>query len=514
MKFNKHLIRLFLLVIGISTLLACKKDLSSLDVNKIDGVSIDTTGNGTLSVFQFEHLVLKPKISTTIKNENLYYEWRINLATNDTITQFLGNGRDLDAEITLRPNRPGTYHQLILRVTDKTNGLKYIMDWKVTVKNSIGEGLVVAETSDGVNTDLSHIMFPLVTRNYSGESIKRHVFSGVNGSEIPGIVKQMRYAPDLTALFGITDNSIFKVNTIDYSLNGKDDNLFFGHTGAYKPASIGIIYQSDVYIENGKFYANYLVASKKWGVPYDSKFTVPAQVVFNANNGIVSDLETVLNFYDEVNGHFVYLQSIQQFGDRVMHAFPEIEGKAFNPGKLPNQLNVAAGLGPGEDLLHLLKDKTTGKLALYVFGKAIDNYPDPLIPPAPKAKYDLSNAPGINDAIKFVLYDEQRVMYYATPTKIYVVLFGGATPVFEERYSTPAEEQITTLQMFQQSDYPYSSDPFISTNNKQLIVSTYTGTEGKVHILPIKSVGTGILDIHNIKTFGGFGKIIAITSQK
>lgn len=506
----RNLIRLFLFTVGITSIIACKKDLSTLDVNPIESVKIDTVGTGILNVFQFENLMLNPNISTNLKDEDLTYLWKINLMPNDTATIVLATSKNLDAEISLPPTKDGSFHQLSYRITDKRNGLQYIMSWKVAIRNGIGEGLVIAETPDGINTDLSHIMHPLVTREFTGENIKHHIYSSINGSEIPGIIKQMRFNARITSLFGITNTDVFKVNTIDYKLVGKNEELFFNHSSTFAPQSMGAVYQNDIYIENGKLYANYLEVAKQWGVPFDSKFNVPAQVSLDGN---ASDLMTVMNFYDEVNGHFVYLRSAQSFGDKNMYAYPSVSGKVFNPGNLPNKINIAAAVGPDRELLHLLKDKTTGNLALYVLNKALEDYPNIIIP-SPKAVYDLSVAPEINEATKFVLYDDQRVMYYATKSKIYVVLFGGATPIFEERYAAAAGEEITTLQMFQQCDYPFFSGDYISTNNKQLIVSTYNGTEGKVHIMPIKSLGSGILDLPNIKTFSGFGKITAITTQK
>lgn len=505
----RNLTRLFLLMIGLTLMLACKKDLSSLDENKIEGVTVDNSADGTLNVVQFERLVLNPKVSTNLDEANLQYEWKINLVPLDTVTTLLATTKNLDKEISLPPTRSGYVHQLTYTITDKRNGLQYITSWNLTIRNGIGEGLVVAET-DGTNSDLSHIMHPLVTRDFTGETVKHNIYSAINGSKIPGIVTQMKHQARIAALFGITANGVFKVNTVDYKLAGRNEDLFFTHTGTFAPSALAAVSQGDIYIENGKMYSSYLEVGKKWGAPFDSKFNVPAHVAFDATN---SDLVTVANFYDEVKGQFVYLPSIQSFGDRTMHAYPSVSGQAFDPANLPNKMNVAASIGPDKDLLYLLKDKSSGKLELYTFSKSIDDYPN-IIAPAPKAVYDLSAAPGINEAVKFVLYDEQRIMYYATPSKIYVVLFGGATPLVEERYAVAEGEQITTLQMFQQSDYPFLGGPYISTNNKQLIVSTYANMQGKVHIVPIRNLGSGVLDLPNIKTFTGFGKITAITSQK
>jgi hypothetical protein len=135
------------------------------------------------------------------------------------------------------------------------------------------------------------------------------------------------------------------------------------------------------------------------------------------------------------------------------------------------------------------------------------------VAPAPKAVYNITSAPDISNATRFVFLDDQKVMYYATSSKIYAMLYSTTSPVFEERYSAPAGETITTLQVYQQVGYPTTTGPFIGTNNKQLIMSTY-GTEGKVYLMPIINAGLGNIDNGNIKTFGGFGKITAITPQK
>ncbi len=510
MKSIKYIIQLSLLLLCLIGLYSCKKDLSTLDLNKIEGVTVDTTGMGVLQVLQFEKLIVKPDFKSNIPDENLSYEWMITLAPNDTTKMLLATTRNLDAEVSLKPNAAGKYYQLYYRVSDKINGLQYITTWQLNILNSIGEGLVIASTKDGVNSDLSHIMSPLVTANYNLESVKYGIYSGTNGSMIAGIVKQMRFNKEVVALFGITDNSVFRINTIDYTLAGMNDDLFFNHTGAFKPDALGALIQNDIFIENGKFTANYIGVSKKFGLPFDSKFTVPSQVALNASRNYPS---TVLNFYDEVKGHFVYLRSASSFGDRNMYAFKSVSGYSFDPANVPNKINVAAGLGVEEEFLHLLKDKNTGKLSLYVFNKAVDDYPD-IIPSTPKAMFDLSQAPGINEAKNFVLNDAQRVMYYTSGNKIYAMLYGSSTPVFEERYTVAAGEEITTLQVFQQSDYPTSEGPFLSTNNRQLILSTYNGTAGKVSIIPIKNLGTGILDLAGVKTYDGFAKITAIASQK
>lgn len=515
---RKFIILLFAVVAAATVLFSCRKDVSSLDLNKISGLVIDTTGNGALSVFQFERLVVKPTLKTDLPASDLRYQWRINLAPNDTTSQLIGNARDLDFEVRFKPNVSGKFHHLTYTVTDTKTGLQYIMSWPVTVKNNIGEGLVIAHTDDQTNTDLGHIMSPEVTADFSEVSVKKHVYSSINFKTIPGLVKQMTFTRvfGVDALFAITNQSITRINTLDYAYGGMNNDLFFGSSSSYKPQALGQAFQCDLYVGDGKLTGTFLGASRKFALPFDFKFVVPDHVAinyFSNNSDYAGSYEPPVrvNYYDEVNGHFVYQPSVSSFGDNKMHKYPAVSGQAFDPASLPNKINLAAGINSERGFMHVLKDKTSGKIELYVFDGGIDD-PNGLIVPAPKAVYDLSVAPGINDATKFVILDDQKVLYYATANKIYAMMYSTTTPVFEERYAVPAGEQLTTLQIYRQHGYPYEEN-YIGTHNKQLVMSTF-GTEGKVYLLPMKNIGLGTIDQTNIKTFTGFGRITAIITQK
>jgi hypothetical protein len=511
MKPIKQLVRLSLFLLTIAAFISCKKDLSTLDTNSIEGVTLDTTGNGILSVFQFDHLVVNPKIKTALKEADLTYEWKVNLIPGDTASQTIATTKNLDVEIISTPNDFAKYYRLYYAIKDNTTGLKYITTWNLNVKNSIGEGLVVAESTDGVNSDISHIMSPLVTPDVTAESIKHNIYSTINGALIPGLIKQMKYVPiyGVNNIIAITNNSIIKIKTLDYVFGGSNDDLFYGHTGDFKPESIDGVPFADIYMEKGKLTYTNLGASRKYGLSYEPPFqtSFPSNIAINKFDGPI-----VVNYYDEVGGFFAYIPSLT-FGDKTLRKYEFKNGNVFNPANLQGKINLAAGVGIDQDFLHLLKDKTTGKVALYTFSSGTFDNDFNSVVGSPKAVIDMSNAPGINEATRFVLLNDQKVLYYATPTKIYAMLFSSSTPTFEERYTVASGEQITTLQIYQQSDYPFG-DSYLPTNNKQLIMSTYKGTEGKVYILPMKSLGLGNIDLPNIKTYGGFGKISSITSQK
>ena len=516
-KINLYIISLITIIICTTT--ACFNDDSMLDVNKIPGVVIDTTGNSQYDVFQFERLKIIPNlIDEDLVEEQLRYEWRINLAPNDTLYELISEDRNLDYEVRLKPTTSGTTHQIFYKVIDTGSGLEYIMAWPLTIKNNIGEGLVIANTIDGNSTDISHIMSAEVTPNFNKIEVKYNIYSAVNGGNtIDGLVKQFQYAKvgRDDALLGITDNSLIKINLLDYSLGGKNDDLFFSAKSNYQPQLLSDIPQSTVYVGNGKLTGSYLAAFQKFGIPYDFSYVVPNHLAINGFT--YSPLPIRIQFYDEVNQHFVYQPSFNSFGDDDMHKTPGASGAAFDPLDVKNKINIAANVSTTGDFRHLLKDKSSGNLNLYIFDGGVEQpYPDPATPPAPKASYSLSNAPEINNATKFVLLQDQRVLYYATNTKIYAMLYSTSIPSFELRYTVEAGEEITTMQIYKQAGFPYDGTgrTYLNTNNKQLIISTFEGTEGKVSLLPIINSGLANIDTPNIKTFEGFGRITAIGTQK
>lgn len=520
MKKIKNLLYLSILMLSVA-FTSCKKDLSSLDVNPIAGVTFDDGGTSVMSVTQFDRLVVNPKLNFNGADESKFnYQWRLTLAYNDTVSTVLSNTKKLDAEIKLQPNGAGQFYTLTFIATDKENGLKYITFWPLIVLSSIGEGLVVATTADGINSDLSHIMSALVTPNYNNESVKLKVYSGVNRTTIPGLVRQMRFTGALrlvprgtvNTLFAITDNSMTRINTVDFSLVGQNDALFYTPKSTYNFQALSGRNQADLFVINGQATVAYHGITDKIGIPLDLKADIPGVFGLNRNG---STTGIAFNFYEETKGLFMYVPAISTFTfqDRTVYAHANQPAAVFNAGNLPNKTNVAAGIGADEEFVHILKDKTTSKLNMYVFDKG--EYYNATIAPAPKANFDLSTAPGIAQATNFVILDNQRVVYYTSGNKIYAILYGGANPIFEERYTVAAGESITTLQIYQQSDYGWGT-AFLASNNNQLIMSTYGGTTGtgKVYIMPMINLGVGNINQSAIKTYIGFDRVTAITANK
>lgn len=508
MKRYNFLQWLFIFTLLFTTMVSCKDDLSTLDLNKLPEVSIDTTGQSSLSVFQFDKLTLDPKV--IIKNDNGHnftYEWFINLEPRSLEYISIGTSKKLEFDVTFVPTNLIYPHQVLLKIIDIDSGIEYFQDWPLTIRNGIGEGLVIVETYDGVNTDLSHIMSPEVTVNYNNEKISKKIYSGVNGAPIAGLVHDMVYTQfgANKILLGSKPNGLFSINTLDYKAGAEDVDFFYADQENYGASYLGGITQNDILIHEGKLYASWLQIGR-FGLPFSNNYNIPGVIGVNSRYDRAYLGYNTINFYSEENGQFVYQQALQ-FGDLVMKPVPSGNSSSFNPNNLPNQKPIVATVNNQGDFIHVLQDKQSGNYGLYVMD-GVNN---------PKHYTNLATAPEINQAVEFVLLQHQSVLMYATKTKIYAVIYSTTTPTFALRYTVAAGDEITSLRQFFQADYPMRdiswSEPHISTNGKQLILGTYNGTEGKVHILPLINEGIANIDQANIKTYGGFGKILFTTTQ-
>lgn len=507
----KRKILRFILGISIASFVlitSCKDDLSTLDVNKLPEISVDTTDQSQLVIFQFDKLIIDPKIIGENINSNRFkYEWLINLEPRSLEYLTIGMDKKLEYTVSFAPTSAGRDHQVLLKVTDVNSGIEYLQAWPLTIRNGIGEGLVIVETYDGLNTDLSHIMSPLVTPNYANEKITRKIFSAVNNKTIPGLVNNLSYTRFGAnfILLGSTLNSLFSIKTIDYTFDKQNVDFYYADQPSYGASYISSVTGSDldVIVKDSKLYANWLQITKI-GLPFSNNYVIPSIIGLNPRS---VDRNIVLNFYSEEYGHFVYQPSISSFGDRVMKPVPSAS-VPFNPNSVTNKVNVAAGVNQQNDFMHLLKDKTTGKFGIYILDAGAYG-----IASKPKQFVDLSNAPEINQATKFLLLDNQQVLLYATKTKIYAAIYSSSVPIYDTRYTVAIGEEITSLKVYHQANYPKSTNPYFERNGRQLILSTYNGTEGKVHVLPLINEGIANIDAPNIKTYSGFGKILFTTTQ-
>src|SRR5690606_32885106 len=135
-------------------------------------------------------------------------------------------------------------------------------------------------------------------------------------------------------------------------------------TPNYSPQTLDWAPQSETIVYNGQLTATFLGGARRFGLPFESPYTVPDHIALNPFN--YYPLPVRLTFFDEVNQRFIYQPYVSQFGDSTMRTIPNVEDGAFDPNTVENKENIAADVRDNGDFLHLLKDTEPGEITLFL----------------------------------------------------------------------------------------------------------------------------------------------------
>lgn len=529
----KRFIKYLLIVVLIAQ--SCYKDKSSLDVNKLAPVVIDTTGiASTLRVGYMDKFRIEPIITKNgVRNhEDLICEWIINETPKSKDYVKLFDGPVFDSHIEA-PIDPSNYI-FRLKVTDKEYDYSYFITWKLYITSSIGEGIMVAYTEDNVTSDIALIMDKPISANYTGEtSIRKGFVEARNGNKLSSLVESScyTYRDNLrrsTVWLTMSDGSFETLDCEDYVRNNNEM--------IYKPDG----FKSNRFAKGGQsvcFFTSegmYRIGMNDHlpTVPFTKKANGgdPSRNMVSADNSSSSNADQIV-WYSESKGKFYGMAS---FMSGSSAAYPDQPTAAFNPGNLPNKECLAAGLST-EKSLHtfLLKDKSSGDFAIYTIQREIinwDDYDNSQFLGA-KAKFDIPAAanPIINNAKSIFFMVDAPVMYVATEDAIYTIIFSSSPAYFEQtpRYDAPAGEKISIVKLYQEGYYTsntsdfegdYASLEIAPLTNKSVMVATQKSEfEGIVRVIPMQlnMASSGVLEKDPSKhlKYEGFAKILDIISQ-
>ena len=161
MKKIKVLLYGAVLVCSLVAVFSCYDDKSTLATHLIDPVVIDTTGIKPAQYIGYqERLTMTPII--TVGGESggsrLLYEWTLAIfSKNNSEFEVISTDKVLN-EVISRPISVAPY-TLRLTVTDTAHdNLQYQCSWSVYVQSSFLDGLLIADTKDGSNSDLTLVM--------------------------------------------------------------------------------------------------------------------------------------------------------------------------------------------------------------------------------------------------------------------------------------------------------------------------------------------------------------------
>lgn len=507
---------------------ACYDDESNTDYTLLSPITIDVTGLPiSYSVLQYGRLRIAPMIYREGgADKYLSFLWQLK---GDDTDKELGRGMVLD---TLIDDAPLTQpYQVLLTVTDATTGIQEFCTWNLTVLNSLRDGLVVSDTRDGINSDVSLIMsynFTEGMEDHTKDNTYFNLFSRTNGSPLPDQIIGMFSASgrfeDNRTLTLMGKNSIYRLNPDNYSLESQNNDLFyapFNNMEMIRPKKILFDpwFQQEVLLMKGLLYRRSCQNGEK---QYNFQF-------MTSNGSSYGISEFCLTYaasstypsgfaYDSLNNRFLLMprngETLKVFRDNT-------EGK-FNPNQVGNMECRFMDESMDYKVYTVMRDKVTDHYWLYSLKSRIidDGKSIPLAP------VDLDACTDIHLSKYYAVSTLENVLYYATGQTIYAVLLNTSPLQVFPRYSTLGNEKITSMRLWKESRGYVRIPPRqagddeqeLNAANRMLVITTYdeVAHSGKVVAIPIQTLGVGGLveDPAYCVEYPGFGRILSVTPNQ
>lgn len=526
MKKNIILYLSFLLSVTFSS---CYKDTSTLAENLIEKVVLDTTGiQKELYVGSQDVLTLTPKIKQG-NRESLTFEWSISeevKTEKNTKMKPIGDQLELRYEIE-RPIASIPY-MLQLTITDRKHGnLQYFYTWDLNVQSTFITGLIIADTKDGITSNLTYVKNKDLSTNYDKEEVIYRNILKADSVLINGLVSSLNYTslgrfyrPHVSQLWvTTTEGKVIRYDTGDFSVNGHSDkaNLIL-----YKPEN----FKFNFFVKGGDFffantnYGNYSLTTERVNT-----FSTPDPIIGKAqfNNNVVAGTphsnakhyNTV--WLEESTGAFTAYTETKNFSF-ALAGFTKTS--AFDPNTLNDKIALTGEISQDNSIANfLLKDKKTNTYGIFQLDLGQSQ---PHIQGSAKGMFSipLSFKDKMDAAVSYFFSKTENLLYVATQTEIYTISFGlgdeaivNTTPI----YVLPANEQMKKSKLFLQGQYAARANdiaakltPELPLNLKALIVvSQRTDNQGVVHILPLVNNGTKVNEKAG-HTYDGFGKVLDV----
>ena len=551
----KKILTCIVLAFAASGLAGCYEDKSTYATDQIPDIVLTDTETTSIYTGYLEQIDFAPELAQGGKvledNDNYTYTWELNEVPDENQFQTISTERELHVTV---PNGISTTPYLLkLTVKDTENDLEYLFWWDLYIQSAFLDGLVISDTKDGATSDLTLVLNQKLTTNYAGkeEKIFRNILaSGSSAAAYPGLLRSLTpmlfgyiYSKPKHYLWATDQNGeLVRFNCEDYSVASGGDVLLYASEGQkfYKLFGTGNNKSCQtlmVAMSNAGNYCIQCVSTEVFSWPNTAmnassmKNGICASRSYSANN------ECVAAWLDEKTNKLIVADPYFA-GYLIYHT---ITGSgAYDADNLGDQQVIAAGMTYTENIPALLLKDNAGTYAIYTITphQAEEGYytdPDnwegwvvtsPEIPYGPRARIEIP-AEGkalLDQATGTAFCTMQAILYVATADGIYAIDFAsGKAVVSDVKFTPDAGEKITSVKLYQQGQYQYSSNmcgdgedqyrELLDWTNYAVIVTTQkSDTEGCVYVVPMTQIGTGNLDKAQALKYDGFGKILDVTT--
>lgn len=513
------------MIIAMMGFFSCSyEDKSGILGESLPDIIIDTSGitqNGDPRMFvkRDSLLTISPKIEYEGGSEDDFeYEWRLGLDLDGGSYPLMENyivlstEKDLKWKVDIYETPSYKYYPLWFRVKHKETKVIAYIRWSLAVSADVLKGLAVVDTDDDRTCDISVIadsVFDLKGKCvYYNDGVPgarvyhRNIYSANMGHKFDGVIKKIfhqklyRGASLTHYLHGFSDNNrLFRMEVPSFDIVAEGKDLFYDPDIELKIDNYRVFGNRSVLVNDGKVHTRENeklgeVSIRKFGNYQLSNIRIPGEVCGY----------TDLAFYSEEDGKFYYTYFEDFYDDGAWNTFSTVNGGTFDPNDLQGYKNVIATEYFSSEYRFILE-----KGGRYYFC-TIDRYGQ-----SPGLFYDLSAvAPNISQAVDIAIDVYNKLIFYATKEKLYVINY--TSDLMCREFELDPEDPINRIFTFNEF---HSTDSQMGNLNSNIMFSTYNGTEGKLYVVRVDKTGNIVKDpgwTNGVHVFDGFKKIVCVSN--
>jgi len=458
--------------------------------------------------------------------EDYMYEWRLALTVSsfDTLTQVIAKDRNLSLTMDIvQPN--SSAYTLILRATNKDTGLSFAYDWDLKVLSDYGQGILIAETDDDLESDISLLMTRAYNENFDENAediIHRNTYSKINNSKLSGVVNEMTYmatssVKSITAL--VKGEALYTIDPITYEPLSNNEQLFFYTPEVFNPQKIGNYGNGASYLlNNGVMHYYELRYGMKYSYVPDPPYVFGENMLIIGNSG---------SYYfgghcfgiDQNTNNMVAMDNYGRWKE-----YPSNETGEFDPANMAGLEMIYGDIGTDYWGMRrmLMRETASGKFYVYQLEYIAD------VGIVGTKIFDLASCDGIENATSYAFSAAFDEFYYAVGNELASCNINTPSPSYEVSYATPLGEDISNILIHkfygkttwseEMNDETGEMEPFWrDSENNVITVASYDAAKGEgfIRTLPIQYGGRGGIAAEKyVKTYGGFARITAIAYQR